>query len=158
MNSSCINHKTPKWCFSPKVLANKMTLSTLSCGVRDVKRKLFTFGVYLIALQRVHRGKNPARSSHTPHVLLANHKNRSPASSSSPSVSSNHAEASNMLQHVELCPVSVSETHRKAHSKKKLLWLKTGTFHTNAVVSRWPWWETRNQVSLASAILVDHLH
>lgn len=63
-----------------------------------------------------------------------------------------------MPQHGELWPVSVSGTHRKARLKKKHVRLKTGTFHTNAAVSRWPWWETCNQVSLASAILVPHLH
>lgn len=33
----------------------------------------------------------------------------------------------------------------KLASRKKHVRLKTGTFHTNALVSRWPWWETRNQ-------------
>lgn len=67
----------------------------------------------------------------------------------------NHVEASNMVQQVELCPVRVSEAHRPA-GKEEHLWLRIESF--TPTVSHWPWWEMCNQVRLASAIPVPHLH
>lgn len=115
--------------------------------------KLFTVGVYLTASRHKHNGKNRYAQATPPWPF-----SQSKGSISCMIVAFCLLKPCGGIKYAELWPVNVSETHRKARLKKKHVRLKTGTFHTNAAVSRWPWWETCNQVSLASAILVPHLH